>query len=77
MQTLFSLKNNQISAPFVLGDKVVVAKCIGIQTDEAIEIPSYASSSYYDDLQNSSQAIMNSPDLENNFYNALIEMNLR
>ncbi|MBP5443389.1 MAG: peptidyl-prolyl cis-trans isomerase [Treponema sp.] len=77
LQTLFSLKNNQISAPFVLGDKVVVAKCIGIQTDEAIEIPSYASSSYYDDLQNSSQAIMNSPDLENNFYNALIEMNLR
>ncbi|MBR6155176.1 MAG: peptidyl-prolyl cis-trans isomerase [Treponema sp.] len=77
LQTMFALKTNQISSPFVLGDKVVVAKCIGIQTDEVTEIPSYSSTVYYDDFDNSSNKILSSPDVENNLFSALIQMSMR
>ncbi|MBO4319614.1 MAG: peptidyl-prolyl cis-trans isomerase [Treponema sp.] len=77
LEIMFSLKNNQISAPFVLGDKVVVAKCIGIQTNEESEFSSYSSAIYFSEKDNSSNTILNSPDFENNLYGAILEMNLR
>ncbi|MBP5359645.1 MAG: peptidyl-prolyl cis-trans isomerase [Treponema sp.] len=77
LQAMFALKANQISSPFVLGDKVVVAKCIGIQKDEAVENTSYSSAIYFSEKSNSETAVLSSPDLEDNLYGAIIEMNLR
>ncbi|MBP5451580.1 MAG: peptidyl-prolyl cis-trans isomerase [Treponema sp.] len=77
LETMFALKNNQISAPFVLGDKVVVAKCIGIQTEESTDNPSYTSAIYFDENSNSTNSILSSPDVEDNLYGAILEMNLR
>lgn len=67
-KTLFALKENELSQPFVLGSNVVVAKCVSIQKDDATADENYTSQAAYYDQDSASAAIMASPDLENNFF---------
>ena len=66
-ETLFSLKKDEISAPFVLGSNVLVVKCVGIQKDDPDEKDNYAVNAESYDSDDLRKEIMASPDLENNF----------
>lgn len=66
-ETLFSLKKDEISAPFVLGSNVLVVKCVGIQKDDPEEKDDYVVNAASHDSDDLNKEIMSSPDLENNF----------
>ena len=66
-ETLFSLKRDEISSPFVLGSNVVVVKCVGIQKDDPEEKDDYVVNASNYDSDDLNREIMSSPDLENNF----------
>ncbi len=69
LQKLFSLKFEQVSEPIVLGSNIIVAKCVGIQFDDAAESDSYNTNSKDIDGNILVNTIMTSPDLKDNFYN--------
>lgn len=74
-KTMFSLKMNEISAPFIIGDKVVVAKCSGIQFDNVENNINNVSNSVYQADQTCMQnTLMKSDKVENNFLTAYLDM---
>ncbi|HAK68134.1 MAG TPA: hypothetical protein DCM57_00555 [Treponema sp.] len=73
-KTMFSLKENQTSEPFVLGSNVIVVKCTGITTEDAAEIENYATQAGYYDQDSAGNAILKSPDVTNSFWTAYYDM---
>ncbi len=73
MKTMFALKENEISEPFVLGSNVIVVKCTSIQKDDVAEKDDYAAEASSSDRESSTNAIMASPDLENNFFETFLK----
>ena len=68
LKTLFSLKKEQQSSPFVIGSNVIVAKCTGVEYDEEIDTSSYASQVSYVDARSSVSTLLASEDLDDQFY---------
>ena len=70
LKTLFSLKENETSQPFVLGSNVIVAKCISVTKDDVNEKDGYSAEAANYDRGSASVAIMTSKDLKNDFFKA-------
>lgn len=70
LKAMFSLKENEIGTPFVLGSNVIVAKCVSIQKDDITEDGDYKNQAEYYNSSSSREAIMASPDLEDRFTEA-------
>lgn len=74
-KTMFSLKMDEISAPFILGNKVIVAKCSGIQKDDVSnETDSMASSVYQADQTAMQNTVMTSDKVVDNFFATYLDM---
>ncbi|MCQ2240540.1 SurA N-terminal domain-containing protein [Treponema sp.] len=74
-KTMFSLKMDEISAPFVLGNKVVVAKCSGIQFDDVEGNVEAVKGSIYEADQTSMQnTLMASDKVVDNFFATYLDM---
>lgn len=74
-KTMFSLKMDEISAPFILGNKVAVAKCVGVQYDDVEENAGKLDSDIYQADQASLQgSLMASDKVEDNFFATYLEM---
>ena len=65
---MFSLKNGQVSSPFVLGTNVIVAQCTGIETDNDLDTSSYISQVSYYDSRSSANTLLTSDELDDQFY---------
>ncbi len=68
LKTMFSLKNGQVSSPFVLGTNVIVAQCTGIETDNDLDTSSYISQVSYYDSRSSANTLLTSDELDDQFY---------
>lgn len=66
IKTAFSLKLNEMSEPIVLGTNVLILKCTEIGTAADDAEPAFDKLASFDQ-DSASDAIMNSPKLENNF----------
>lgn len=74
-KTMFALKMDEVSAPFILGSKVIVAKCSGIQHDDVTAKAETISSEMYQADQTSMQnAVMSSKKVVDNFFATYLEM---
>ncbi|MBQ2552594.1 MAG: peptidyl-prolyl cis-trans isomerase [Treponema sp.] len=75
-KTMFSLKENEISSPFVLGSNVIVAKCVSIEKEDTVAKDGYVNQASDYDYDSAMTAIMSSPDLVNDFYKTFYNSDL-
>ena len=73
-KTMFSLKIDEISAPFILGNKIVVAKCAGIQNDTVTDFETVAEPLYQANQTTMQNTIMASDKVVDNFFATYLEM---
>lgn len=74
-KTLFSLKMDEISAPFLLSGKIVVAKCVGIQFDDVEDNANSLDPQIEQADRNSMQGtLMASDKVVDNFFTTYLEM---
>lgn len=74
-RTLFSLKMDEVSTPFVLGNKVVVAKCAGIQFDDVEDSADKLDEGIFSANQGSlTGTLMASSKVVDNFFPTYLEM---
>lgn len=74
-KNLFSLKMDEISAPFLLSGKIVVAKCVGIQFDDVEDNANSLDTQIDQADRNSMQStLMASDKVVDNFFTTYLEM---
>ncbi|MBQ0039445.1 MAG: SurA N-terminal domain-containing protein [Treponema sp.] len=74
-KTMFALKMDEISAPIVLGNKIIVAKCVGIQYDDVEDkVDGVAENAYQADQTSMQSTLMASDKVEDNFFPTYLEM---
>lgn len=71
-KTAFSLKQDEISSPFILGSNVVVLKCTGIQTDEVEDASETEIRNA--DLNTANSALFANPKVVDNFFATYITL---
>lgn len=72
-KTAFSLKQDEISSPFMLGANVVVLKCTGIQVEEELEDASEIEI-HSADINSATSALFASPKVVDNFFATYISL---
>lgn len=71
-KTAFSLKQDEISSPFILGSNIVVLKCTGIQTDEVEDASETEIRNA--DLNTANSALFANPKVVDNFFATYITL---